>query len=246
MSSIKTAIFEDADSVASDVARRFIDIASASVNRHGRFIVALAGGSTPKHLYQLLATDELRNQVDWNSVHAFLGDERYVPLDHDDSNFRMAQESLARSVPIPEQQVYPVQTDREPADAACAYEEKVREVFDAPAGEIPAFDLILLGIGGDGHTASLFPNTDALSVTDRLVVENLVPQQDAMRITFTAPLLQAARETIVMATGQDKADAVARAVQGDPDLSTTPSQLLRESHGSVMFALDRAAASALR
>lgn len=242
---IQVEVYDDADALAAAVANRVIEIVQESVDRHGYCLAALAGGSTPKRLYQLLATDEYRTRIDWSKLHFFLGDERYVPLDHPDSNYRMARESLLDHVSIPADQWRPVPTDLEPEAAARAYEALIRKTCNTPDDEIPAFDLILLGIGGDGHTASLFPDTEALEVHDRLVVENWVPQQDSMRISFTIPLLTAARQTILMATGDDKADAVYRAIEGSPNLSETPSQVLRESEGDVIFALDQAAAAKL-
>jgi 6-phosphogluconolactonase len=166
-------------------------------------------------------------------------------VDHEDSNFRMAREALINHVPVPEDQVHAVATDQEPDEAARSYEATIRTTFGTSEDGTPSFDLVLLGIGEDGHTASLFPQTDVLEVEDRLVAENWVPQQDAMRITFTVPLLQAARSTIVLAAGDDKADAVARAVEGAPNLEETPSQCLRDARGAVIFALDRGAASRL-
>ncbi|MEX2425708.1 MAG: 6-phosphogluconolactonase [Thermomicrobiaceae bacterium] len=245
MSAIQTEISGDADQVARGVADRLAEIAGESINRHGRCTIALAGGSTPKRLYQILATNEYRSKVDWSNVHLFLGDERYVPLDHPDSNYRMAKEALIDHVSISPNQVRSVPTELDPAECAREYESVMRNTFHAGADEIPEFDLILLGIGRDGHTASLFPGTSALQVHDRLVIENWVPQQDSIRITFTIPTLQAARTTVLMATGDDKADAVARALEGELSINETPSQVLRDSNGSVTFALDRAAAAKL-
>lgn len=245
MTAIQTEVFEDADQLARSVAERVVALAGDTVSRKGSCVIALAGGSTPKRLYQLLATDEFRDQIDWSSLHIFVSDERHVPLDHPESNFGMAQETLLTHVSVPDDQVHSVGVDFTPADAAAAYEHAIRTALNASGDDVPQFDLILLGIGGDGHTASLFPGTAALEVRDRLVAENWVPQQDSMRISFTIPLLQAARETILMATGEDKADAVARTIEGEPDLNETPSQLLRDAQGPVIFALDRAAASKL-
>lgn len=245
MSAIKNDVFDDADQLAGAIAGRIVTIVASAIDARGTCSIALAGGSTPKRLYELLATDEFRDRIDWSRVHLFLGDERYVPLDHPDSNFQMAKGALINHVSIPDSNVHPVPTEQEPAEAARQYEDEIRTTLPAGADQIPVIDLILLGIGDDGHTASLFPGTDALHVEDRLVVANDVPQQGTTRITFTIPLIQAARETIVLATGAGKAEAVAKAIEGAPDIEETPSQILRDAHGTVTFALDRDAAGNL-
>jgi 6-phosphogluconolactonase len=246
MTAIQTEIFRDSDELAHNVAERFIQISKEAIDQRGRAIIALAGGSTPKRLYQLLVTEEYQNRIQWHRIHLFLGDERYVPLDHDDSNFRMIKESLLDRIPIPEENVHPVPTHLHAADAALAYEQEIRQVTGAEnRAPVPAFDLVLLGIGGDGHTASLFPETGALQENERLVTENWVPQQESMRISFTIPLLQAARKTILMATGADKCEAVQRTIEGERNIQETPCQILRDSEGAVTFALDDAAAARL-
>ena len=245
MSSIQTQIYPDATHLAVSVASAVSEIITRAIQRNNRCTIALAGGSTPKRLYTVLASDPYRNEIPWDRLHLFLGDERYVPDDHPDSNFRMVREALLDHVNVPESQVYPVPTYLDAASAAAEYEKLIRKTFEVTYGSVPVFDLVLLGIGGDGHTASLFPGTQALDVHDRLVVDNDVPQQDSTRITFTIPLLQAAASTILLATGDDKADAISRAVNGAPNLQETPSQLLRSATGEVTFALDEAAAAML-
>jgi 6-phosphogluconolactonase len=245
MTAIETEIYEDADQLAAGVARQLVRIVADAIEKHGRCLIALAGGSTPKRLYQLLASEEYRSAIDWARVHVFLSDERYVPPDHDESNFRMARESLLEHVPLSTDQIHPVPTHLDAPEAAREYESAIRNAFGGENGTIPAFDLVLLGIGGDGHTASLFPGTQALEIDDRLVVENWVPQQDSMRITFTIPLILAARNTILMAAGEDKCGAVQRTIEGERNLQETPCQLLRDAGGTVIFALDRSAAREL-
>jgi 6-phosphogluconolactonase len=237
--------YEDVATLSRAAASRFVEWSTEAVREHGRFIVALAGGSTPRLLYRLLAGDEFRDRIPWDATEVFLSDERYVPLDHDDSNFKMSREELLDHVHVPSSQMHPVSTHLPAPEAALAYENRIREVFQVEPPEIPSFDLILLGIGADGHTASLFPETDALDVNDRLVIENWVPQQDAMRITFTIPLLHAARRVALLAAGQDKADAIARAIEAPRNLTATPSQCLRDAKGDVVLILERGAASNL-
>lgn len=246
MSGPRIVVNSDAEQLARSAATRLIEWANSAVLERGKFTLALAGGSTPRLLYQFLAGDEFRDRVPWQETEIFVSDERYVPIDHEDSNFRMAREELLDHVPVPDGQVHPVPTDLSPAEAAQDYERTIRRVFDTPAPAVPSFDLILLGIGSDGHTASLFPETDAIDVDDRLVIENWVPQQDAMRITFTIPLLHQARNVMLLAAGEDKADAVARAIEAPRNLTETPSQCLRDAQGDVILILEHGAAAGLR
>jgi 6-phosphogluconolactonase len=242
---LNVEIRSDVESLARTVAEWLRDWASDAVTQRGRFTIAMAGGSTPKSLYQLLASYEYRDALPWAQTIAFWGDERYVPQDHEDSNYRMTREALLDHVPIPESNVYPVPTHLEPPDAASTYEAQIREVFGTLAPEVPVFDVILLGIGADGHTASLFPHTEALDVDHHLVVENWVPQQNAMRITFTIPVLHEARHVVLMAAGVEKAEAIARAVEGEQNLAETPSQCLRDARGNTIFLIDHSAATHL-
>jgi 6-phosphogluconolactonase len=246
MTAIQTEIFRDSDELARDVAEQFVQISENAIDQRGHAIIALAGGSTPKRLYELLATDEYQNRIRWNQIHFFLGDERYVPLEHEDSNFRMIKESLLDHVPTPEENVHPVPTNLDAAEAALAYEQEIRRIMGVEHQDtLPALDLVLLGIGDDGHTASLFPGTVALQEHERLVTENWVPQQDSMRISFTIPLLQAARKTILMATGSNKCEAIQRTIEGERNIEETPCQILHDADGAVTFALDNAAAARL-
>jgi 6-phosphogluconolactonase len=245
MSGPQIDVAENAEQLARSAAELIVEWSNAAVNDRGRFTLALAGGSTPRLLYQLLSSDEFRERVPWHAIEIFVSDERYVSSDHPDSNFKMAREELLDHVPVPESQVHPVQTDLPPSEAARAYEETIRRVFDSSEPAVPSFDLILLGIGADGHTASLFPETEALDVHDRIVIENWVPQQDATRITFTIPLLHQAKKVVLLAAGQDKADAIARAIEAPQNLAETPSQCLRDAQGDVVLILEHGAASGL-
>ena len=204
--------------------------------------VALAGGTTPHDLYQKLAADVYDCDVPWASVNVFFGDERDVPHDHVDSNYHMAQRSLLDNAPIPPEQVNPMPADAEDLDAAAVeYEQIVRRIV---GGEpTPQFDLILLGMGGDGHTASLFPRTDALSESHKLVVSQHVPVLGRNRMTFTYPLINAARHVMFLITGEDKADAVA-AVLGDDKRARKeiPAAHVNPVDGKLTIVLDAAAA----
>ncbi len=239
-------IAENSTDLSTRAARRFVEIVSRRQSETGTARISLSGGSTPRALFSLLASKVFAAQVNWQAVDVFWGDERTVPPDHADSNSRMAQETLLSHVAIPDDHIHRMRGELDPAEAARDYEQVLKSVFGrADANHPPKFDLLLLGIGADGHTASLFPGTTALNVRDRLVVANPVPQQSTTRLSFTVPLLQAARNVLFFVAGEDKASAVHRAIEGEWNPSETPSQYLREATGHVIWMLDKAAASQL-
>ena len=222
-------------------AGEFIGLAEHFIHANGRFTVALSGGSTPKGLYNLLAS-EVVPAIAWDKILFFFGDERHVPRDHPDSNYRMAWETLFSKLPIPPENIFPVPTELDPDQAAKTYEEILITVFRLKPGEFPRFDLILLGLGPDGHTASLFPGTAALQETSRLVVANWVEKFKAYRITFTYPVINNAENVLFLVSGADKATAVRQIVQDGLDL---PAARVRPKQGTLTWLLDRAAASEL-
>jgi 6-phosphogluconolactonase len=238
-------VLADVSEVASKATEIFFESARHAIDRRDSFRVAMSGGSTPRRMYRVMATSPERDEIDWSNVDVFWGDERFVPHDHGDSNFRVCYDELLRVLPIPRERYHPVPTQLEPDAAAASYEQTMREVFDLEDGEVPEFDLMLLGIGDDGHTASLFPGTDALQERERLVVANYVPQQESMRITMTVPVIISARRIAVLVTGSNKAEAVGRALEGTYNLDETPSQILREARGEVIWLLDRFAGTNL-
>jgi 6-phosphogluconolactonase len=214
---MKFQVLPDAAAVAEAGADRFISAAQRAIEERGVFHVALSGGSTPRRVYPLLVREPRVSAVDWSRVELFWGDERAVPPDHPDSNFGVAyQMFVSRLAKLRREAVHRMPAEAADLDAAAAaHEREIRAVFDVEDDEVPAFDLIWLGIGPDGHTASLFPGSDALQVTDRLVVANWAPGPEAWRMTFTYPLINAGREAIFMATGADKADAIRAIREGD-------------------------------
>lgn len=232
-------IFDDPRSLAEAAAKDFAEKASAAISARGRFAVALAGGSTPKATYEILAKD-YADEVDWRSVHVFMGDERTVPPDHDDSNFRMAREALLSHVPVGS--VHRMRGELEPGEAANDYEAELRDFF----GGSPRFDLIHLGIGEDGHTASLFPRTKALDIADRLVVANPVEKLDTVRLTLTAPVINASRSVVFLVAGEGKAEALAEILEGAAEARDYPSKLIHPSDGGPEWMVERAAAASLR
>ena len=226
-------------------AEEVIRVATEAVGQRGRFTIALSGGSTPRNLYTLIAANASAS-LPWGQVFFFWGDERHVPLDDPDSNYRMAREALLSKIPIPPANVFPVPAENPDAAAAAeAYEQTVKKFFALREGELPHFDLILLGMGPDGHTASLFPETAALQEKSRLVVANWVDKLKASRITFTLPVLNAARCVAFLVSGIDKATVLHEVLEGNAPPEKYPSKLVQPSNGKLIWFVDRAAASQL-
>ena len=226
-------------------AEEVIRVATDAIAKRGRFTLALSGGSTPKNLYTLIAANA-GNSLSWEQTVFFWGDERYVPPDDPDSNYRMVRESLLSKVPVPAANVFPIPTENPNAAAAAeAYEQTLKKFFGLAPGEFPRFDLILLGMGPDGHTASLFPETAALQEKSRLVVANWVEKLKTSRITFTLPVLNAGRCVVFLVSGGDKAAVLHEVLEGDGPAEKYPSKLVRPSDGKPIWFVDRAAASLL-
>jgi len=239
--------FDDDEAVAQYAAREFVRRARAAIEASGGFKVALAGGSTPRRAYELLADPSLSVQVDWEATHIFFGDERAVPPDHPDSNYRTAFETLLSKVRIPEAQIHRMEGERSDLDtAATDYEATLSEAFDLSVESgPPRFDLVMLGMGDDGHTASLFPGTRALDETRAWVVANDVPQKATRRLTLTAPVLNAARCVMFAVEGEDKAAPLLAVLEGPHDPNRFPSQLIDPADGELLWLVDRAAAARL-
>lgn len=238
------ATYPDSDTLSHQAAQLIVRLAAESVVTHGRFTVALAGGSTPRKLYGLLANEPYRSQIDWALLEVFWSDERCVPVDDVESNFRMAQEAFLSKVPIAESQIHRMHADWPDHDAAAqAYVIEMRRVFGTDG--IPGFDLLQLGMGPEGHTASLFPHQAALHEQERLVMPVRTPKPPPDRLTFTPPLLNAARHVLFLVTGSDKADAVHEVIEGEYNPDEYPAQIVHPPHGEVTWMLDTAAASKL-
>ena len=238
------ATYADSDTLSRQAAQLVVRLAAESVVTHGRFTIALAGGSTPKKLYGLLASEPYRSQIDWALVEVFWSDERCVPVYDAESNFRMAQEAFLSRVPIAEKQIHRMRADQPDRHAAARdYVIEMQHVFGTDS--IPSFDLIQLGMGPEGHTASLFPHSAALHEQERLVVPVRTPKPPPDRLTFTPPLLNAARHVLFLVTGSDKADAVHEVIEGEHNPDEYPAQVVRPTHGEVTWMLDEAAASKL-
>jgi len=226
-------------------AEEVLRAAAEAIAQRGRFTIALSGGSTPRNLYTLIAANASAS-LPWDQMFFFWGDERHVPLNDPDSNYRMAKETLLSKVPIPPANIFPVPADNPDAAAAAqAYEDTLRKFFALAAGEFPKFDLILLGMGPDGHMASLFPETAALQEKSRLVVANWVEKLSNSRITFTLPVLNAARCVAFLVSGADKAAVLHEVLEGKAPGEKYPSKLVRPIEGKLIWFVDRAAASDL-
>ncbi len=233
-------VFDTPGDLADAVARAIVDVARECARLRGRFWWALSGGSTPRAVYECLARKPHIDDMPWDRTFVFFGDERAVPADHPDSNFRMASEAMLAHVPIPRENVFRVVDAHAGADRAAADYERAMRAAWGDAG-IPAFDLILLGIGEDGHTASLFPGTEALGVEDRLVTVGM--KDDSPRVTFTYSLLNHADRVWFLAVGKSKASVIAEVFSGGSDL---PAAHVRPSRGESLWWLDQAAAANLK
>lgn len=219
--------------------------ATEAADERGRFTIALSGGSTPRNLYNLLATNA-RTSLPWDRMFFFFGDERHVPPTDKDSNFRMANEAMLSKAPIPEGNIFRVPAENPDAAAVAeAYEQTLRKFFALEPGQVPVFDLILLGLGPDGHTASLFPRTEALAEKNRLVVSNWVEKFSTHRITLTLPVLNTAQCVAFLVSGTDKAAALQAVLQTDAPGEKYPAKLVHPANGKLIWLVDRAAASGL-
>jgi 6-phosphogluconolactonase len=235
-------IFDDLETLSQGAAQLFAEQAVEAVADRGIFRTALSGGSTPRRTYEILALEPLRGRVPWTGVHIFWGDERCVPPDHPESNARMAREALLDLVPVPSENVHPVAGDKEPQEAARMYESELREHF---SGAVPRFDLIFLGLGSDGHTASLFPCSPTLQERKRWVIETHKQTGGGLpRVTLTLPVLNLARVVCFLVAGGNKAKALAEVTRGSTRPHPLPAQRVMPGRGELLWFVDREAAIA--
>lgn len=219
--------------------------ANEAIKERGRFTIALSGGSTPKSLFNLLATNA-RTTLPWDHMYFFWGDERHVPPTDPDSNYKMADEAMLSKVPVPAGNIFRFKAENPDAAAiADEYEKTLRKFFKVDVPDVPRFDLILLGMGPDGHTASLFPGTAALQEKSRLAVANWVEKLKTHRLSLTLPVLNAARYVAFLVSGTDKAAMVRTVLEEDAPGDQYPSKLVKPTDGKLIWIIDRAAASAL-
>jgi 6-phosphogluconolactonase len=235
-------VYADAAALAEAAAAQFVAAATEALARQARWAVALSGGTTPQAAYQRLAAPDLARQVDWARVHFFWGDERCVPPDHAESDYGMACQALLDHIPVPPANVHRMHGELDPAQAATDYQAELKRFF-GPAR--PRFDLVWLGLGEDGHTASLFPDTAALHTTDAWAVANRVEKLNTWRLTLTPPVINAAAQVAFLVAGPRKAQILKEILQGPFAPEVRPAQLVRPETGSLVWLVDRAAASQL-
>lgn len=241
-------VFTDAAELARAAAEEFARAAGDVARQGDRFTVCLTGGSTPEELYRLLADprEPFRDRIPWSLIHFFWGDERHVPPDHQESNFRMAREALLDALLLPPGNVHRIPAEEpDAARAAGEYEAELRSFFQLARGEAPRFDLLLMGMGPDAHTASLFPGTRAIHERERLVVAHWIEKLGTFRITLTPPVFNAAARTIFLVSGSGKAAALRAVLEGDFEPDRYPAQIVRPVAGSLVWMVDREAAREL-
>lgn len=235
-------ILPSTNEIFKEAAKLFVAAANEAIGQKGYFTVALTGGSSPEGLYKLLSEDQYKSQIDWTKVLVFWGDERWVPLDNELSNAKMSQETLLKNVPVLSSNVFPMfEEGVEPEDFASAYDALLKEKL----GDDGVMDLVLLGMGGDGHTASLFPGTAVLDEQEKWVAAYYLDAQQMYRVTLTAPFLNKARKIIVLTFGDAKAEALKEVLKGEYNPSLYPSQLLNPVQGELLFLVDEKAAKYL-
>jgi 6-phosphogluconolactonase len=241
-------ISEDPAALNSAMAAEIARLSKEAIAKRGACTLVLSGGSTPKSLYALMATPAWRDKFDWAHIHLFWEDERYVPPDHPDSNYGMVKRELLSKVPIPAANVQRVMTETgKPEEVAAAYEQTIRREFESlklgpTSNSVPQFDILLLGLGTNGHTASLFPHTSVLHENKRLVAACYVEEVKMNRITMTVPLLNNARNTFFFLAGADKADVVKQVMRGPRQPEQLPAQLIEPTDGSLIWMMDKPAA----
>ncbi|HET9226591.1 MAG TPA: 6-phosphogluconolactonase [Thermoanaerobaculia bacterium] len=233
-------MFDDLDALARAAAEEIAKSAQEAIAKRGRFTIALSGGSTPRPVYRLLANAP---RIDWRRVHVFWGDERHVPPDDPESNFGMAHDELLSKIPIPQENIHRMRAENPNAErAAEEYSWTLRSAFDLAEGEWPRFDLVLMGIGDDGHTASLFPGSDAVREQSRLVIAPWVEKLHTQRITLTPPVFNRARLALFLVSGEEKANALKAVLDGDFEPDLYPAQIVKPEEGRLVWMVDRAAA----
>ena len=237
-------VYPDSQSFVDGAAEFIAGLAAQAITERGRFTIALSGGGTPRPIYARLASAGYRERIDWSRVHIFFGDERCVPPDDARSNYRMAREALLDHVTLPPENIHRIQGEIDPAQAALIYEQDLQTLFRSTS--FPAFDLICLGMGDNGHTASLFPGTAALREHMRWIVPQYVEVMATWRVTFTAPLINAARNIAFLVEGAGKADMLWRVLNGPFDPDVLPAQMIQPVDGQLHWLLDAAAAAKVK
>jgi 6-phosphogluconolactonase len=240
---MKINVFNNEAEVLNGLANYFVEIAAESISSHGQFSVALSGGNSPKKLYELLASALFKDKIDWSKVHFFFGDERYVPHTDPQSNYLMAKKAILEPLELSYKQIFPIDTSLSPDDAAKTYTGDITLYF---AGTEPRFDLVLLGLGDNSHTASLFPHTPVLHDKTASAKAVFLEDQQVYRITMTAPLINLAHHVAFLVYGDGKAIAVHHIIEDKTDIENYPAQLIKPQSGDLQWFLDHGAAAQLK
>ncbi len=239
-------VFDDLEAISRFAAEKFIDIGNRAIKNSGRFSIALAGGSTPKPLYELLATAEYESRIDWEKAYFFLGDERDVSPMSEKSNYRMINETMLANLPIPKTNIFRWHTEIINAlEVAESYQRTLIKFFELSDGEFPRFDLILLGMGDDGHTASIFPHSAAITESRKLAVANYVEKLDTNRLTLTFPVINNAANVMFLVGGKSKSSALKQVLKGTVNPEKFPSQNVEVSNGNLLWLFDKNSAAEL-
>jgi 6-phosphogluconolactonase len=239
---MKVTVFTDMEEMSRAAADLFAETAKMAVAAYGRFAVALSGGHTPRRLHQLLALSMFQNWVPWDRIHIFWGDERCVPLDDDGNNAHNAMKELLNNVPISEAHIHRIESELPPREAARLYEKQLHEFFDS---HLPRFDLVFLGLGENGHTASLFPGTPIVRETKRWVSEVFVEKQNMHRVSLTSWTINQARQIVFLVSGGNKARVLHEVLDGDSDPERLPARLIHPTRGELYWFVDKEAAALL-
>lgn len=241
---VQVQVFSDLEKISHKAAQMFVNISRNCIASQRKFSAALSGGSTPRRLYTLLSSDQYRNEVYWPSVHFFWADERCVPKEHEESNFKTAFDRLLSKVPIPDENIHRIRGEEDPDKGARDYEEDVRKFFGISGS--PMFDLVILGMGEDGHTASLFPGSKSLDERVRLALPVYLEKPNWNRITLTLPVLNNAAQIIYLVAGRSKAAVLSEILGGGHKKDDYPAGLINPTHGRLVWLLDREASSKLK
>lgn len=235
-------IYRDYETLSLAAANLFLEKARRNVDQFGRFSVVLSGGSTPKRMLEILAQPSYVDRLPWRNTHVFWGDERCVPQDDARSNVLMARHTLLDHVPVPEENVHPLRCEKDPAGAASRYEAILKEFF---MDRLPSFDLVWLGLGTNGHTASLFPGTPVVEEQTRWAAEVFIEEQDMWRVTLTLPVLNQAETVVFLVSGQKKAEILQQVMEDPSTAAHFPAQLVQPKSGNLVWMVDRTAAAEL-
>jgi len=238
-------VLPNSDALAGAMAKQLLEAAQAAAEARGVARIAISGGNTPKRTFELLAGESQFSKFPWDKTDLFWVDERCVPPDDKDSNYRMTRLAMLDKVPLAADRVFRIEGELDPTEAAARYEAAIRNRFRLEGAQLPVFDLVALGMGPDGHTASLFPHTDGLHELTRIVISNHVLQKETWRVTLTSPVINQGRKVVFLIGGADKADVLSQVLSDKYDPETWPSQLIQPKSGELLMLLDQAAAAKL-